>query len=228
MNNYFVYTLFVLITFLFTNCTRSGNPEESGKGLIRTTPENSRTIEADTANWFEIKRISPGMVLDLRYATANNFLGQVLYPCDRCFLRPNVAKALQKASNAAQEKGLLLVLFDCYRPHSVQKQMWKLVPDTNYVADPQTGSMHNRGLAVDLSLAHPDSTPVNMGTPFDFFGPEASIDYAELPDTVLKNRLTLKLIMEDAGFSVLPSEWWHYSLKKSDAPIDERTWSCPQ
>lgn len=188
--------------------------------------ESTLAVNTDTINWTEVKPGINGVLLDMRYATPDNFLHQVLYPCDKCYLRPDVAKALQQAAQAAANMNVRLVLFDCYRPHAVQKKMWELVPDTNYVADPNIGSMHNRGLAVDLSLATPDSTLLNMGTPFDFFGPEASIEYAALPDSVRQNRLLLRSIMENAGFSVLPTEWWHYAIFSLDAPIDARVWEC--
>ena len=91
-------------------------------------------------------------MIDLRYATADNFTGAVLYPKAVCKLRRAVAARLAKAAETLRKQDRRLLLWDCYRPTSIQEQFWKRVPDPRYVANPQVGSRHSRGAAVDLAL----------------------------------------------------------------------------
>ena len=125
-----------------------------------------------------IKTLSPEILLDMKYATADNFLGQVVYDCAECYLRKATAQALVAAQKDFVAQGYSLKLFDCYRPLSVQKKMWKILPGTHYVANPAKGSKHNRGAAVDLTLVEiATGKEVDMGTPFDTFSPKAHHSY---------------------------------------------------
>jgi D-alanyl-D-alanine dipeptidase len=123
-------------------------------------------LDYDTAAWTEITRLDPSILLDLRYATANNFVKEKMYECPRCFLRPDVARAIAKAHKALQKKGYGLKMYDCYRPRPIQWKLWNKVPDTRYVADPRKGSMHNRGMAVDLTIVDKNGQELDMGTDF--------------------------------------------------------------
>lgn len=152
----------------------------------------------------------PGLRLDIRYATPKNFTGRALYQRARCLLRPAVVERLARAQQAAAAQGFGLKVYDCYRPLSVQRAMWTLVPDERYVADPAKGSRHNRGAAVDLTLVDAAGRELPMPTAFDDFSARAHRDYDDLPPPVLANRATLERIMIDAGFSGLPTEWWHF------------------
>jgi D-alanyl-D-alanine dipeptidase len=134
-----------------------------------------------------------------------------MYDAEKCYLLKPAAEMLAKANEAAKTHGLRIKIFDGYRPHSVQKQMWKLVPNPMYVADPKKGSHHNRGCAVDVTLVDSLGNEIEMPTGFDDFTEKAHHDFMDLPENVLKNREMLKKIMEDAGFIPLNSEWWHYS-----------------
>ena len=152
----------------------------------------------------------PGLKLDIRYATAKNFTGRALYGAPRCLLRPAVVERLARAQEAAAAQGLGLKVFDCYRPLAVQRAMWTLVPDERYVADPAKGSRHNRGAAVDLTLVDATGRELVMPTAFDDFSARAHRDYEDLPAATLANRALLERIMQDAGFSGLATEWWHF------------------
>jgi len=155
--------------------------------------------------------VIPDAVVDLRYATAHNFTGQVLYPdVADCYLRKSVAQKLAVAATELRKDGLRLVLWDCYRPLSVQKRLFERVPDERYVANPKKGSRHNRGAAVDLTLADAQGRPVSMPTAFDAFGPAAHRDFFRLPKDVLAHRARLEQAMKQAGFLPLPTEWWHF------------------
>ncbi|GJM24304.1 MAG: hypothetical protein DHS20C16_07190 [Phycisphaerae bacterium] len=157
--------------------------------------------------------VASGIVLDLRYATTNNFTGEQLYPEAICLLRPSVADRLARVQESLRERGLGLKIFDGYRPLSVQKKMWALVPDPKYVADPKDGSRHNRGCAVDVTLVDADGNELEMPTGYDDFTEAAHQDYKGGTPSARRNRNLLRQAMESAGFVALPSEWWHF-----DAP----------
>ncbi len=180
----------------------------------------------DTTLWTELK-VEDGYVIDIKYATKDNFVKEVIYSCGRMFLRPEVAIALSKVNAELLLKGYKLKLFDGYRPRPAQQKLWDKVPDRNYVAPPSEGSMHNRGVAIDLTLADLLKKEIDMGTPYDFFGPRAHRDFQELPEHILKHRKLLRKVMESHGFQSIRTEWWHYSYTKGSYPLDDWQWACP-
>lgn len=161
----------------------------------------------------DIHTIAPTIQLDLRYATVNNFTNQKLYTQARCLLRPEAAAQLAKVQLDLEAKGLGLKVFDCYRPLSVQKRMWEIVPNPDYVANPQQGSRHNRGSAVDLTLVDRKGTELPMPSNFDEFSPKSHIDYSGGSLEARQNRNLLQQVMKKHGFIPLETEWWHF-----DAP----------
>ncbi len=175
----------------------------------------------------EITTAKDGILLDIRYATTDNFTRQQLYDCPRCFLRKEVAAALRNAQRNLKKQGFGLQVFDCYRPHSIQKKMWKIVPDPHYVANPKKGSMHNRGQAVDLTLVDSSGCPLDMGTGYDFFGQAAHWAYQGLPPEIKRHRQLLLQAMENAGFHHIRTEWWHFSIKHlPQSKIYSWEWKC--
>jgi len=154
----------------------------------------------------------PGLIVDLAYASPDNLAGRALYPKDaKCLLRRSVAERLALAAAALRKQGYRLVARDCTRSEEAQKALWKAHPQPGAVADPSRGSLHERGVAVDLELADPAGARLPMPTAFDAFGPRAAAE-APLPDGPAKeHREALKAAMYAAGFRVNPSEWWHYS-----------------
>jgi D-alanyl-D-alanine dipeptidase len=157
-----------------------------------------------------IREVNPDILVDMRYATADNFMGRVLYNSPECFLRRSVAEKLSKAQGLLSEQGLGIKCWDCFRPHSVQVAMWKIVPDKRYVANPKKGSNHNRGIAVDVTLVDAQCREMDMPTGFDDFRAVAARDYKDLPEDRKKNREILRTAMEQAGFTSIRTEWWHY------------------
>src|SRR5690606_37842017 len=137
---------------------------------------------------------------DIRYATDNNFLNQTLYDCAKCLLLPEVAEAIRNANFYFCDLGFAIVFYDCYRPHSVQEQMWQIKPNPIYVANPERGSMHNRGAAIDLTLQTLGGTSLDMGSDYDFFGRASHTDNVNLPEVVLKNRKILQEGLKKFGF----------------------------
>jgi D-alanyl-D-alanine dipeptidase len=177
---------------------------------------------------------APGTQIEMRYATDNNFMKEYLYSeCLECMLRSDVAKALGKAKKLLDQKSSRKYVFhvwDAYRPYQVQKAMWEKIKDPKYVADPYNGgSSHNKGAAIDLTLALKDAKnneTLPMGTDFDFFGEEAHHGFAGLTDEEKANRKLLKEVMEGAGFKPLSSEWWHYSFPAPDLKIIDVNQDC--
>lgn len=153
---------------------------------------------------------------EIRYATPNNFIGEVLYDCPKCLLRPDVAEALIKANQYFCELGYKIKIYDCYRPLDVQKKMWEKVPRPTYVANPYgKGSIHNKGAAVDITLETLDGCYVEMGSDYDFFGRASHIDNFNFPEEILANRKLLREGMKKFGFLTVRTEWWHYSFRKN-------------
>lgn len=170
----------------------------------------------------------PDAVLDLRYATSNNFLGRQLYPNGaRCLLLPETAERLERAAEVLRKQGFRLRLYDCYRPLSVQWEMWRVLPKPGYVADPRKGSNHNRGAAVDLGLSTPEGGEVEMPTGFDTFSPAAHHGFKGATPEATRHREILKAAMEAQGFRKNRMEWWHYDLPRAgrnpvlDVPLVE-------
>lgn len=157
--------------------------------------------------------VVPDLLTDVRYATPDNFTKRILYTSDTLYARRAMAEKLAVAQQAARAQGLQLKVYDAYRPLSIQRLMWSIVPDERYVADPAKGSRHNRGCAVDLTLCDSTGAELDMGTGYDEFTERAAATFVDLPEHVLANRRLLDRIMNDAGFDVLPSEWWHYDLR---------------
>jgi D-alanyl-D-alanine dipeptidase len=167
------------------------------------------------STFVNIKTIDSSFIYDLKYATLDNFLKEKVYDCDDCLLRYATVKQLLKANEEFMQLGFHIKFFDCYRPLSIQKKMWKIYPDKRYVADPKKGSNHNRGTAVDITLVDSLGNDLVMGTEFDYFGNKAHHAYPYFPKHVLENRQLLKSVMESHGFWSITSEWWHYNLNAS-------------
>ncbi|MGZ6163453.1 MAG: M15 family metallopeptidase, partial [Myxococcaceae bacterium] len=163
----------------------------------------------------------PGLAVELRYATEDNFLGRAVYPEGaRCLLLPAVVDRLAQAERTLEAQGFRLKAWDCYRPLHVQWAMWKLVPVKGYVADPHTGSNHNRGGALDVTLVTLEGAPVEMPTPFDTFGPAAHHGSNAGTVEARGHRETLRQAMVQAGFRPNRMEWWHYEAPEArGAPV---------
>jgi zinc D-Ala-D-Ala dipeptidase len=165
----------------------------------------------------DLKKQVPGIMLDLKYATTDNFMHQKLYPpVKTTFLRKPAAEALKKVVDDLKKSNLSIKIFDAYRPYFITQKMWEMVKDDRYAADPAKGSGHNRGAAVDLTLIDlKTKKELPMGTGFDNFSDTAHVSFVELSDEVLKNRNLLKTVMEKYGFIQLSTEWWHFYLPNS-------------
>ncbi len=188
----------------------------------------SVAIAIEDTTFVNLKDFSNDFVYSMKYATTDNFLKSKVYQCEACYLRYKTVKALLNANEKFMKRGYRILLFDCYRPTDIQKKMWEIVSNPKYVADPKKGSIHNRGGAVDIGLVTENGAEVDMGTPFDFFGIEASHDYENISEEVHQNRKLLRKIMTQNNFRIFESEWWHYNLKNSNKDkLSNFKWDCP-
>src|SRR5262245_18350064 len=166
----------------------------------------------DDGAFVDLAALDPTIRLDVRYASAANFLGVALYPQARALLRADVARSLVRAHRTLAGEGLGLVVFDAYRPWSVTKRMWELTPPEKrgFVARPQRGSNHNRGCAVDVSLyTLADGREVEMPSAYDEMSPRAAASWAGGSAEARAARDRLRAALSAEGFSVERHEWWH-------------------
>jgi D-alanyl-D-alanine dipeptidase len=179
--------------------------------VVKSVAEYDRLVAADPdTRLVEITDIPR----DVRYATTNNFMHQILYPVAKVFLRRPAAIALHDVERDLAREGLGLRLFDGYRPYRVTVRMWKPIRNPDFVADPAKGSRHNRGAAVDLTLIDlRTGRELPMPTGYDAFTVKARQDYNDLPAEAIANRAKLREVMTRHGFDPLPSEWWHFDFR---------------
>jgi D-alanyl-D-alanine dipeptidase len=224
--------LTVLVFLLFSCKTRYFDKSIVVASSTLNSIENKHSVldkqtYVNDTSFVNLKEYSTDFVYDMKYATDDNFLKSKVYNCAECYMRLKTAKALIKANSKFMKLGYKIKLYDCYRPLDVQKKMWAIVSNPSYVANPSKGSIHNRGGAVDITLVDNSGKELNMGTPFDFFGPEASHDYKNFPEEILQNRALFKKIMISSKFQSFDSEWWHYNLKNAKLdPISNFKWKC--
>jgi beta-lactamase class D/D-alanyl-D-alanine dipeptidase len=168
------------------------------------------------ANLVELNELDKSIKLDIQYARADNFVGKAVYTEARAFLQRPAAEALIRVHKKLKRQNLGLIIFDGYRPWSVTKIFWDVTPEDKrkFVANPKTGSRHNRGCAVDLSLFDLKMGKlVEMPTDFDDFTDQASPTYDGATIIQKKNRDLLRKMMEAEGFTVNDNEWWHFDYK---------------
>jgi len=161
----------------------------------------------------EIKKAIPNIKLDIRYATKNNFMRQVMYKQARAFARKPVVESLKKIQKELNKKGYGLKIFDGYRPYAITVEFYKKASDKNFVANPAKGSKHNRGCAVDLTLINlKTGKELVMPTPYDSFSAAAAAKYENISPEARKNRNFLIAVMAKYQMNVLENEWWHYDF----------------
>jgi len=189
-----------------------------------STTDNNLETRLQQQGLINIHSLAPDILVELKYSTLDNFLETDTYgDLENCYLQPKAAEMLARAQHILQKSHpeLTLLVYDGARPRSIQRKMWALVagtPSQKYVANPNRGSIHNFGSAVDLTLAGNDGTPLDMGTPFDYFGELAQPKYEQqflregkLNQEQVKNRELLRQVMHEAGFQSISIEWWHFN-----------------
>ena len=192
--------------------------------LARPPRENGSFLGNDLV---DLTTLDPTIKLDIRYATSRNFMGEALYSEAKAFLQRPAAEALLRAHRWLKQHGYGLLIHDAYRPWYVTKMFWDATPDDQktFVANPSTGSRHNRGCAVDVSLYElRTGMPVEMVSRYDEFSDRAYPDYPGGTSLQRWHRALLRRAMEREGFKVYEWEWWHFDYKDwRQYPIGTKT-----
>jgi D-alanyl-D-alanine dipeptidase len=207
--------LIVVLALYCSNYAQNKGNNPYNLSIISSPQSYKELVNSDSENILvDIKKYIPSLKLDIRYAGKNNFLGEPVYNYARAFLRKPAAGALLRVQKELNKAGLGLKIFDAYRPYSATLKFYDKVKDTQYVAAPWSGSRHNRGCAVDLTIISlKTSKELEMPTGFDSFRVEAHSDYLNISADKIKNRDLLIGVMAKYGFVNLPTEWWHYDYK---------------
>lgn len=202
----------LIILMALASCTP---PKEYKYGL---TPTNVQQYQEQVQKnpemeLVDLEKAIPGLELDIRYATTNNFTGEVIYNLAKAYARKPVAEALALVQADLKEQGLELKIHDGYRPYSATVKFYEVYGDTTFVASPYQGSRHNRGCAIDLTVINSETKQeLNMPTPYDSFQEEAFPDFPLEDQEAVANREMLIAAMEKRGFKVYDSEWWHFDF----------------
>lgn len=160
----------------------------------------------------EITEQTHGVLLDIKYATTDNFTQNPVYAKPHCYLHQEAEALLREAIDIAATLGYRFRIFDAFRPSEAQWKLWNHTPDPEFLADPRRGSPHSRGAAIDLTLVDENGMDLDMGTGFDAFTPLSHHGNREISVEAQKNRILLMGIMTTAGWDFFRNEWWHYQL----------------
>ncbi|MEW9122991.1 MAG: M15 family metallopeptidase [Thermotaleaceae bacterium] len=180
-------------------------------------------IKRLSQNLIDIRRLTDKFEIDLKYASEDNFMGKKIYPVPICALQIGTAQKLISVNNELLKKDLKIKIWDAYRPFSVQKLMWEIMSNHDFVADPaRGGSIHNSGYAVDVTLVDLKGKELEMPTGFDDFSEKASRKCRTITEIAAKNLDLLTDVMVRNGFRTIDSEWWHYYDEdfKERIPLD--------
>ena len=166
-------------------------------------------------NLVKVNKNKLEVLIDLRYSTSKNFTKQKVFLSNECYIHKVAYEHLDLAVQIAKKQSLKFKIFDAYRPVYVQKKLWECLPDPNFIAPPDKGSPHSRGVAIDITLVNSDNKELDMGTGFDEFSRLSYHGCLDITKEAYKNRLMLLGIMTDAGWDFFRNEWWHYQLYNS-------------
>lgn len=184
-------------------------PNQDKPATSPTTSPKSQIKEID--GFVLLSSLDKDILIDLRYATTDNFTGKIVYPDNICVLRKNTAEKLVKANAQLKKLGYRIKVWDAYRPVYVQQIFWDMVRDNRFVANPKTGgSVHNKGCAVDVTLVNMEGNELTMPSKFDDFSPNAYRTNSNRTNEAKKNMDLLTEYMVDNGFTTIDTEWWHF------------------
>lgn len=188
--------------------------EKYGLKTVFTLEEYNATVQEDpNQKLVALDKFIPGIKLDIRYATSNNIMNRPLYSKAMAFMRLAAAEALKTVQQELQPLGYGIKIYDAYRPYDVTVTFYERFLDTTFVASPYTGSRHNRGCAVDMTLIDlKTGREIEMPTPYDSFTRQAHSAYPDLSEKVLRHRDILQKVMLKNGFQIYPDEWWHFDF----------------
>ena len=173
-------------------------------------------MDKKNQGYMNVKDADPDIFVDLKYATTDNFTGQVVYDFDQAIARIDTVKKLAKASELIKQQGYRLKIWDAYRPTYAQKKLFEVYPDPMWVAEPDPNFSHQKGVTFDITLVKPGGSEIEMPTPFDDFKGGAKRN-ATWTQTATKNYNILNDAMVAAGFDGYENEWWDFR----DSDMDE-------
>lgn len=187
------------------NQTATGNiSRHDGADDVKASYDNDDLVK--------ISDFDSNIVVDMRYATKDNFTGKIIYDFSDAYIRYGTMKKILSVQEALEKKGLGLKIWDAYRPPAAQYTLWDVTPDRRYVANPNNGySSHSRGNTLDLTIVTIDGEEVTMPTGFDDFTSKADRDYSDCSEIERKNAIELETVMRQNGFHGYYAEWWHYT-----------------
>lgn len=193
----------------------------------RPPAEDAEAPVPEDTDFVRVQDYLPDIAVDLKYATQDNFTGQVIYSFTDAYLRYGTVKKLEKVCDELAADGYSLKIWDAFRPTQAQFKLWDVCPDPAYVSDPTKGfSSHSRGNTVDLTLIAADQSDVEMPTDFDDFTARADRDYSDVTEAAAANARYLEEAMQRNGFKPYSQEWWHYS--DTDSYEVEQVFSPPE
>jgi len=179
--------------------------------IVSGTPASEQAVP-DDEDIVLIRNYAAGIIVDLKYASTDNFTGKTIYDFTEPSLRYGTVVKLARVQNELLSMGYSLKIWDAYRPFAAHQKLWEICPDPTYVSDPATGTLgHCRANAVDVTLVRADGSEVEMPTGFDDFTSLADRDYSDVSAQAAENALLLQRMMEKYGFKGYYGEWWHYS-----------------
>lgn len=180
-------------------------------------------------NLIRLLDLDKDFIIDLKYATCDNFTGQQVYASDECWIDANTAKLLIKARDIFKKDGYRVKIWDAYRPIRAQKRFWEIMPDDEFVARPPDMAKitrfrptHMNGMCVDITITDMEGNEVEMPSPFDTLDETASLSCPSNSEESVKNGTYLKEVMESVGFLAYESEWWHfYDITTEPEPFSD-------
>jgi zinc D-Ala-D-Ala dipeptidase len=222
------YRFFTLCIILFVACNQQRDTHENNDDEHQLSAKVDSTLELQLikAGLVNVQDIIPEVQVTLKYSTTDNFLMADVYgDLTNAYLQKDVAEKLKTAYAYLQQQHpeLTFIIYDAVRPLHIQFKMWEILDlppgeKEKYLSNPKNGSIHNYGAALDIGLVNKKGVVLDMGTPFDFFGPEAEpqLEYqmlaqGKITQAQIDNRKILRSAMLYAGFRQLPTEWWHYN-----------------
>ncbi|MCD7756150.1 MAG: M15 family metallopeptidase [Firmicutes bacterium] len=211
-----------------TSAPTTSAPTETQAATVPTTQatESAETVETQApepadSDFVRVQDYLPEITVELRYATENNFTGQIIYEFTDAWLRYGTVKKLMDVQAELAKSGLSLKIWDAFRPTQAQYKLWEVFPDPTYVANPINGfSSHSRGNTVDVTLVDSTGAELTMPTGFDDFTALADRDYSDCPPDAAANAQFLEQVMKECGFIPYSGEWWHFSDEDS-YPVEE-------
>lgn len=231
MKRFVIGVMALLLCLCFAGCRMEAAPETQPTVTAIATPETTEAVPPETpaetlpepadGDFVRVRDFIPDIAVELKYATEDNFTGQVIYDFREAYLRYGTVKKLMAVQEELRQQKLSLKIWDAFRPTGAQFALWEVCPDPKYVADPNKGfSSHSRGNTVDVTLVDEKGEEVQMPTGFDDFSDLADRDYSDCGFDAMLNALLLEQTMERHGFSGYKGEWWHFT--DTDAyPVEE-------